>query len=77
MCAKILYLKSKRRMPVAISPVLLAEDLEDIPPPAWCIRCLREVYETGSLLCRRCKGEENGKEFEEESLSDLYQGDRP
>lgn len=56
MCNRIVYLKSKKRMPIALRPVLYPRDAQQDMPANWCTVCRREIYDPEETLCRRCKG---------------------
>ena len=56
MCNGIVYLKSKKRMPVQLGKPIYPRDTQQDIPVAWCAACQREIYESRETLCRRCKG---------------------
>lgn len=56
MYSRIIYLKSKKRMPIALRPVLYPRDVQQDIPANWCTVCRREIYDPEETLCRRCKG---------------------
>lgn len=56
MCNGVVYLKSKKQMPIALKPVIYPRDIQQDLPVNWCEGCRREIYEPDETLCRRCKG---------------------
>lgn len=62
---QILYLKSGKRRPVLLHPVIGLRDMQAQIPHGWCMRCGREVYRFGSALCADCfRRKEEEKEYE-------------
>lgn len=76
MCSGIVYLMSRKRMPIAFRPAIFPRDVQQDMPANWCAGCRREIYEPGEALCRRCRGV---KEYESETepMLDLHPGKKP
>ena len=68
------YLKSKRRRPVRLTPGVGFQDPQQRLPVGWCSGCGAQLHDPQQTMCRRCKG---GTEDEEESLYDLQPGEMP
>ena len=59
----IVYLKTRRRMPVRCIPLAYLRDTQQDIPVGWCAECRREIYRSETELCQRCEGV---KEYAEE-----------
>ena len=68
MNAGIVYLRTKKRMPVRLRPVIYLRDIQQDIPVQWCIGCKRELYDPRHSLCRRCEGVKENVKTECKSL---------
>lgn len=71
----IVYLKSRRRMPVCVLHRVYPRDLQQDIPVGWCVQCRRELYCAEEALCRRCKGVKQYAKQGSKSLQPLYPGE--
>ena len=74
MWTHIVYLRSKRRQPVRLTPGTVFQDPQQRLPVGWCPGCGGELHGAQQSMCRRCEG---GTENEQESLYDLQPGKMP
>lgn len=52
----IIYLRTRRRMPVRLGVAVYSRDIQQDIPLNWCALCGREIYHPDAHLCRSCEG---------------------